>query len=399
MSLHLPKFAKFLGFVLAWFLSIFYLLLIPYAVSKQGDFVHLWIGGRAVLLGGGAYLYNPESHLEILQSTGYPVSAFWGAGHALIGAFYYPPPAILWYAPLALFPLATAQAIQAVVTWALVLVCGFLISNLAGKRLSLSWSIALLFLSPPVFHSFALGQNGVMSLSIILGAFWLEKLGRPYAAGATLALFSYKPTWLGSVIWYPVVPWRPRVLLSFTLGILALTLLSAAFVGLRPFAEFFSLLGTLFALPQLPGYSYSTQCSVAALARALFRDPSVAFLISSLVAAFAVILSSLVLKRGHKTTKDSSERFALVLLCASCVTPHLHHYDLTLAWAAMLLVFASVDWRDNRNLGVLIPLFALWATSFYLDPVRGVQPVTITLLIAFLAVAIMSSQKKSVPNL
>ena len=394
MRLSSSRSIEYLGFALAHFLGVLYLLMIPYAVSKQGDFVHLWIGGRAVVLGGGASLYDPATHLAILQSTGYSLSLFWAASNDVLGAFYYPPTAVLWYGFLALFPLVTAQAIQASITWILVIMCGALISEISAKRISTSWAIALLFLSPAVFDSFALGQNGVMTLSIVLLSLWLERKGKFCSAGIALSALVYKPNWLLAFGWYPLVRANFRHAIGIMLGAAAIITASALVVGLEPFSRFFALLRPLWSLHEFSGYSATTQFSVAALYRVLFLNPTVALGAFVLTALLGLAVSAYALRRLPPSRACSGLAAALLLATASLVNPHVHHYDLVLSWAAFVLTLACAKECLKLHHKVTFSLIAAWGLSFYTGIVGGVPLVSVAMVLSVFALALSLLQQR-----
>ena len=50
-------------------LAVAHVFAVPIAAGRNGDFVHLWAGGRALQQGGGAALYDPRWHKALITEA------------------------------------------------------------------------------------------------------------------------------------------------------------------------------------------------------------------------------------------------------------------------------------------------------------------------------------------
>jgi alpha-1,2-mannosyltransferase len=161
--------------------AVGWIALSPGGLDRQGkpigtDFVGFYTASRLALAG------RPE--------LAYDVGAHWAAQRALFGpklgytAFFYPPPALLIYWPLALAPYFVSLAL-----WLTASGLAFY-RVLRGYLPSLD---AVMFLAfPAVFINAAHGQNGFLSAGL-LGGGLLVMERRPMLAGVCFGAMAFKP--------------------------------------------------------------------------------------------------------------------------------------------------------------------------------------------------------------
>jgi alpha-1,2-mannosyltransferase len=161
--------------------AVGWIALSPGGLDRQGkpigtDFVGFYTASRLALAG------RPE--------LAYDVGAHWAAQRALFGpklgytAFFYPPPALLIYWPLALAPYFVSLAL-----WLTASGLAFY-RVLRGYLPSLD---AVMFLAfPAVFINAAHGQNGFLSTGL-LGGGLLVMERRPVLAGVCFGAMAFKP--------------------------------------------------------------------------------------------------------------------------------------------------------------------------------------------------------------
>ena len=318
----LPAFAALVATVVA------YVFTLPVAGRRDGDFVHLWVGGKALLQGGGAGLYDPVLQRGLLDAAfpaGLPAE-LWAARNDLLGAFFYPPPAALFYAPLGALDLHRAGSLHA----GLVLLAAGAVVGLLGRRTGLGpVGAGLLTLTlPSFFFGYVLGQNGVYTLLVLLLSVEAALRGRRLGVGLLLGLLFAKPSWALAVLPLPLFLPGPvrgalRVWAGMALGGALLGLLSLPFVGMGAWARFLGLSADLARLDRLPGYPLTLQYNLWSLPRRVFG-------LGDLADGIGLLLVLGVLALGLRAARrlDPLRALALGLCLATAWNPHVHHYDL-----------------------------------------------------------------------
>lgn len=123
---------------------------------RDGDFVHLWLGGNALVEVGSSALYDAETHRTLMSADfdGSPRETLWAARNDALGAFFYPPPAGLFYAPFGALPVHTAGMVHAVLAALGVALAGVLIGG--ATRLGRVAGVALVLSTPALLHNHVL---------------------------------------------------------------------------------------------------------------------------------------------------------------------------------------------------------------------------------------------------
>jgi len=336
---------------LAMLLAVLYVVTVPRAAAKLGDFPHLWVGARMVALGMSSNLYAPEAHKRALQEAGMPFEGNWSPRNDRYGAFFYPPWTALLYAPLGALPLATAATLQAVVNVGLALGLAVAIWLFLQRELSIWVIVLLLLLHPAVFFSFALGQNGILTALLVVAGWNCARSGHAFRSGLVLSLLFYKPTWLIPVAWFSVVPGHRRTLAGLAVGIVCIAAVSVATLGTHPHETYARMLPGLAALPTLPGYPLLHQYSLMALVRRLALPGALSAFVF-LVALLGVVSATTALRLRHRRGVDIVWLAAVSWLAALLANVHVHHYDLVLLPCALILPFAR--WRHLSGPGSLL---------------------------------------------
>jgi hypothetical protein len=350
----------------AWALVVFYIAAAPLAAARMGDFTHLWVGGAAWLEGAA---YDPVTQRSLLEAA--MGQAAWAARNDSLGAFFYPPTALLLYIPMGLLPLNAAATVMAVLNAALGVLGGWLLSRLT--RLSLPAAVAVVLLFPGFFFAYALGQNAPLTLCLCLGAVLASRRGRPLLAGLLLGALVFKPSWLMAVAWLPILlPRGRRVLLGMLASAAGLSLLSLP-TGAWP--AFLELAPRIATLPEQGGYPLHLQFDIQALGLRVGLDWL------GWLAAAAVVGISCWRGRG---------RLAAALLAATIVNPHLHHYDAlpALLGAAVLAAGTAGSKAPARRWLWLFPAFYLCSISSELDMVGRSFPLPTFAMLALWGLAL-----------
>jgi len=148
------------------------------APDSVTDFVTLWAAGRMALANHAAAAYDwPTLKLVEESILGHPLNGYLG--------WPYPPTVFFIVVPLSLL-----SYVNAFVLWVL----GTFLTYLAAIRAIIGDRVGYLLAAsfPAVLANFIVGQNGLLSASLIGGILiFLER--RPISAGVLLGLLTFKP--------------------------------------------------------------------------------------------------------------------------------------------------------------------------------------------------------------
>jgi hypothetical protein len=310
------------------------------AADRQGDFVHLWLGGRLAAAGGGPALYDPVAQRRALDAAlgGSTPDRLWAPRNDALGAFFYPPPAALAYAPLGALPLRTAGLLHALLHAAGAAAAGLLLARWAGLRASAG---ALLVLTcPAAFFGHVLGQNGVWALLLVTAGLLLHQRGRPALGGLLLGLLVAKPHWLVLLAPAALALRSARLAAGATAGAAGAALLSLLLLGPAPWRDWITQLGALAQLSAAEG----------APLRLLYGLPSAALRAGAPSWGPAVAgLLPWALAWAWAAARPGPTAAAGAVLLAGLASPHLHPYDVVVAIPALALVCAR---RPALGLGL-----------------------------------------------
>jgi hypothetical protein len=150
----------------------------------------------------------------------------------------YPPTAGLLFMPLGLMPPKAAHIVANVLYLQMVVLCGWLLALITDRRLVWGEATLLILAFPNTYQTILLGQNSVLSLTILLGGWALLVRGRPMLAGLVWGLFAYKPVFAVALLLVPVALLQLRLLAGMAAGgglMVALTLPFTGVAGLERF--------------------------------------------------------------------------------------------------------------------------------------------------------------------
>ncbi len=314
------------------------------------DYLAHWTGGRLLLDGDTARLYDPD----VQHAVQGPVSG----GAPDVSWFVSPPVTALLFAPLAALPYLASGALWTLVSVGLVVAAMVVLRPLYPRLRSRHWGVVTLVVaaSQPLLELVGAGQDSALTLLVWASTTRLLGAGRPRTAGAVLALGIVKPQLflLGALVlllqrrWSALVAWLATTAL--------LVAVSAAVTG--P--------GTWTAWAEVPFSSLYQRAVQSAQAFKMVGVPS--FLVSLAPTGWSgaaqavglavslglVVAFSLAVLRGPRDAV--APVWALAALTTVVASPHLLSYDLLLALPALLHL---VETRGSRGLRLMLVALVL----------------------------------------
>ena len=312
------------------------------------DFTNLWYGGRLVLTGEAATLFDPDAYRAGLRGM--------FAQTIDDSEWSYPPLALVYGVPLALLPVYPALLVWTAGTLALLIWTARLLGITGLAPL-------LLLLSPAVLLNALFGQNGALTTGLLLSGLYLSA-ARPVASGALLGLLGFKPQMgvLAPVALAAAGRWRAFLWAALALAtVVAATLLLFGAGVWTGFLEVTSPLmrGIMEAPYGQPYHAHSV--TVFALARAWGAGLGLAYGIQALSFAVCAALTVWAWRRPV----DDALRCATVAPLLLLATPYSFAYDLVMVSVTALLLFQ----RAGHRFGLVTGLAWIWpAVNHHLAP-------------------------------
>jgi len=321
-----------------------------------GDFVTFWAAGSMLLDGVPEQAWNLDAiHAVESQVLGVelPDDAAYG--------WFYPPPAMMGAALLALAPYALSLA-----GWLLVSLGAYVAVCRSIRPDALSLGLVLAF--PGLFQNLIHGQNGCLTLALLGGGLVLVDR-RPVLAGALMGLLVYKPHLLPLAGVALLFGRRWKALAGLTLSVTGLVGVSVVVVGQPAWGAFFDTLAFALSIVDHAGPEWwSKMPSTASMLRLLGLPPAIASGANTAVGVAAVAIVAGLWARDVSAPK----RNAAVVLAAVLATPYVFHYDLTVLalpllwlapWTGRTRILAALAW-----LSPVLLLLVARLTSLQLGP-------------------------------
>ncbi len=205
------------------------------------DFGGQWLMGHMIATGRGPELYNRRAHREVLEAA-YPAAdgqqdpnkktdaeelLGWMMGSedpaSDLGGPLYPPVHGLLFAPLGALPPRQAYRALQVLILALVFVNGWLAERLTGGGVWWPVAAAVLMLFPGFNGTINLGQNAILTLTLLAAGWWQLRVGHPWRGGVLWGFLAFKPVWAAAFLLAPLLTrrWRFAAAMVLTGGLLA----------------------------------------------------------------------------------------------------------------------------------------------------------------------------------
>jgi hypothetical protein len=215
------------------------------------DFAGQWMQGRAFFLEQCDQLYLADAGKEWL-AQGYTepkledlIDSILRKGQKQIredgieGPLY-PPTAAILFSALAAFPPVTAHALAVYSYLLMGCLCGWMVSSITRGKIQAGEAALVILLFPNNFMGLMLGQNQVLTLTIIITGWFLYSRGWRFVGGFVCGLLAYKPVFAVALILVPLALPSFRMLTGMGLGGLSFVLLTLPFThGLAPWVRWF----------------------------------------------------------------------------------------------------------------------------------------------------------------
>lgn len=358
------------GWVIAW---SFAGLVIAYGVyglwrnynDPPGvDFVSFWAAGKLALAHKATLAYDIDAHRAVELTAGKVRG---------IMSFPYPPPTLLFFAPLSLLPFFPAFALWVIGT------CAFYIwaaRNVAPPPQSLA--------IPSAIPNMVIGQNGLLFTGLfIVAAEAIER--RPILAGLLFGVFAVKPQ-LGFLIPVALIAGsRWRTLFAAGGSAIALYLAGLIVFGPASYLAFLNILPHYQEFMARSGWQWNTLASVFAFLRWFDVPQQIALTVQTICAAGAAIVTWLAWRRGLDC------RIAVLASASMLVSPYLFTYDTMF----MTLPFVWLLRNGNRYVAALVWILCLLPFLAYSKYYSGPNTIAIAAVLSLWAMMRQESARAS----
>lgn len=321
-------------------------------------FAH-WTGGRMLLDGHAAALYDPSLQQAVQDAV--------TGGRDELAWFVSPPVAALVYVPLATLPYVASAALWALVTIALLVASATLLRPLLPTYTETQWRLGLLVVaaSQPVLELVGGGQDSALLLLLWVVGLRLLDRHRDAAAGAVLALGLIKPQLFVLVPLVLLVQRRWTALATWAATALGLVAASVAVVGTGNAGGWIEALrseryhdvvqvGQSWMMHGIPS-------ALVSLVPATWAEAAQA--VGVLLGAALVVALLVVVRRSPDASVMTL--WSLVALTTVLLTPHILSYDLVLLIPAVLHLARGGGTRVTR-----LSLLALYVLTWTAWPRR-----------------------------
>jgi alpha-1,2-mannosyltransferase len=356
---------------------------------KRTDFITYYSAARLVADGHGDHIFDFGAVAKEEAALVYPLKV----KHGVLPYLYAP------YFAVALVPLAVLPYAVAYLLW-LLLNCAVLAlvvyrlqryANLQGSDARLFWIAGLAFL--PVFVALAQGQVSIMLLGFLSATFFLSRSGRSGWAGLALAPALVKAPYVVPILLVFAARREWRALVSISIGAAGLLLLPMAVLGVWTDAHYFHSL-TLAATwhTQIGGYEPQFNHNLAGFTGLLLPSPW-ATLVSLAVGGLALLL----LVGCARSSNDADLAFALAVVVAILVTPHVLVHDLVFLLLPAAVVLRRRQIARTAAIALLAGGYGAMLVGF---PLVGIIPLQLSVLVmvGLSAFLLAASRRSGLPG-
>jgi arabinofuranan 3-O-arabinosyltransferase len=363
-----------------------------WAPATVGSFVTPLAGsdalGAAALLTAGQREWTPK-RLRVVQ------------GPRVGGAMYPPINAFLYY-PLALVPPQQAYRAQQLAGVVLTLVAGLAVRQLSQGRIRWPVAVTLIVLFPGYFGCLILGQNALLTLTVLLWGWVLIARGRPGWGGVVWGLLAFKPVWALAFFLAPLLSRRWRTCLAMAGTGAALALATVPIVGWQCWLHWLTVGGQGARLYNIDSNWILYSRDLLGLPRRWLADPRSHGLLGlpgfglasavgwGLLGGVVGLTAGLAVLRREQARAVTGPAACFLLLGAWLSCFHFMHYDVLLAALPVLALLAEpARYRERRRLAVVLVVVVVLSSAClsviqYLDRWSGPPWETFCLLALWL---------------
>jgi Glycosyltransferase family 87 len=316
------------------------------AQGQFEDYVAFYSAGKLVLEGNGADIYD----IDVLAATEHDVMGREVGGTGTL-AFFNPPFVALFFAPLALLPVATAALVLLILNIILLAIAGATLHHHMGIRKR--WVSAAFWLAVASFESvFWLIGHNQLSMSLALGflSFYsFQREDKPVLSGFALAFLLIKPQ--AALLALVILVWKRQwqALASFSAVACVLVMASIAVSGPSVLWDYPRFLIESTGWEGSRGIDTQGMYGWNGFFSTLTPYRGTLHILLTATATLATLGVVLFTFRGR--WQPSSTRFPLaigVLALGSLLTnPHVYLQDTVLLGLALVLGF--VGWHQSRE--------------------------------------------------
>ena len=315
------------GFV-AWFVVVLPL----HREILDNDLTLAYIGARIGIEHGWSHLYSLSLQHELFAQL--RPSAPFNDGERFIS----PPPSALVLVPLTIFGAAATVYVWLAASLA-ALVATWLIAAPGSGRVRILWlTVALAWY--PVQYSLSLAQPDLIVLLAAVASWKLADTGKPYLAGAVLAVSVLKPQLTLAVPLVLLVSGRWRVAAAWAVTVGLMAVLSALLIGQQGLNDY---RGLLSEAQHVANNRYFTPAYV-------FGGGALSYVVQAMLVVVGLV--------GAYLKRDSSlaRLFALGIVTSTLGATYWHLQDYAILVGAVWLF-----WRDHAPAWQRWWLLVVWA--------------------------------------
>jgi glycosyl transferase family 87 len=362
--------------VAAFLVAMFLVHVVEFDLQRRhifagyGDFSAFYTAGLMARRGGGQFLYDPREQWKVQREFASAVEIRQGPM-----PFIRPPFEALVFLPLAFFSYPVAWAVWSLAKLGLLFFALWILPR--GQPFARPWPPwleAILCLGCfPVFLDLFQGQDAILLLAVIVGAFAFFQAHRDVAAGVVLALGLFKFHLVIPVAIMLSLTGQSRFLAGFLPGSAALLGLSCAISGtsvLRLYPTYLLHMNRLANVGFVHPQSMPNLRGLLTMWVGRAPYPGRVHWILLPVAIAAMLLTARAWRRGMRGGASGfTLGFCLALVVSLLTSYYTYSYDMTLMVVPALLLgggFLEQSWLDRRTRQILVAgLLLLICTPLY----------------------------------
>jgi Glycosyltransferase family 87 len=366
--------ARLLGLSLLLALMIANLLLGARTMDgASDDLFPPWVLARLAVTGHRADSYDIATQFALFDDQSLPGFRWMLRDMPQIrgiGLCPYPPTAVVVYAPLALLSYDAAGMVVYFGSIVLAIVTAGLISQLTARRIGMMTAIVAILYYPGFLDTLRLGQNGPLTLMLLVFGWRSVVRGHDIAAGLWWGLLAYKPQWLLAVGWLPLALGRPRIWIGMAAPAILLAVAATIWLGPEVWTRWLDQVAAVDHVyatdAEFRQYLLPQGCDARSVLNRSFI-PTVGRPLGWAAIAVVMAVTTIWYRRQPGEGASGPKAPALLFACGLTV-PHLYYYDEMVFLLPLLLLWSH---RANLERWQVIVLIALTAGFYLAIPYAG----------------------------